>query len=119
MQGHWADCAIYNEPAVEAGPCNCGGLDLPVNPRKRRVTPAITISRSLTALLGKVHGESLIDVHQFPTGGLPADAAAAHLPDPHSTVSGREFANRMDFDNPGKPAVTKFKAHPAKPSGLG
>ena len=24
--GHWCDCAVYNEPALPAGPCNCGGL---------------------------------------------------------------------------------------------
>lgn len=22
---HWSDCAIYNAPAYEPGPCNCGG----------------------------------------------------------------------------------------------
>lgn len=21
---HWSDCAIYNAPAYEPGPCNCG-----------------------------------------------------------------------------------------------
>ncbi len=24
--GHWSDCAVHNEPAYPAGPCNCGGL---------------------------------------------------------------------------------------------
>jgi len=23
---HWCDCAIYNGPAYEPGPCDCGGL---------------------------------------------------------------------------------------------
>ena len=22
---HWSDCAIYNGPAYEPGPCDCGG----------------------------------------------------------------------------------------------
>ena len=22
--GHWSDCAVHNEPAFPAGPCNCG-----------------------------------------------------------------------------------------------
>lgn len=25
MQGHYADCAVHNEPAYPAGDCNCGG----------------------------------------------------------------------------------------------
>ncbi len=27
MKGHWSDCAVYNEPALPAGPCDCGGFD--------------------------------------------------------------------------------------------
>jgi len=23
---HWSDCALYNEPALSAGPCDCGGF---------------------------------------------------------------------------------------------
>lgn len=23
---HWSDCAVFNEPALPAGSCNCGGL---------------------------------------------------------------------------------------------
>lgn len=23
---HWSDCAVFNEPALPAGECNCGGL---------------------------------------------------------------------------------------------
>ncbi len=23
---HWSDCAVHNEPAYPAGPCDCGGL---------------------------------------------------------------------------------------------
>lgn len=22
---HWSDCAVHNEPAYPAGPCDCGG----------------------------------------------------------------------------------------------
>ncbi|MEG9528384.1 MAG: hypothetical protein MIL41_21885 [Hyphomicrobiales bacterium] len=24
--GHWSDCAVHNEPAYPAGPCDCGGF---------------------------------------------------------------------------------------------
>ena len=24
FDGHWSDCAIHNEPAYPAGPCDCG-----------------------------------------------------------------------------------------------
>ena len=23
---HWSDCAVFNEPALPVGECNCGGL---------------------------------------------------------------------------------------------
>jgi hypothetical protein len=26
---HSSDCAVYNEPAMPAGPCNCGGFKMP------------------------------------------------------------------------------------------
>ena len=26
---HWSDCAIYNEPAYPAGPCDCGAAVAP------------------------------------------------------------------------------------------
>ena len=25
---HWSDCAVHNEPAYMAGPCDCGGITL-------------------------------------------------------------------------------------------
>jgi hypothetical protein len=24
--GHWSGCAVHNEPAFPAGPCDCGGI---------------------------------------------------------------------------------------------
>lgn len=26
MSAHWSSCAVHNEPAYPAGPCDCGGL---------------------------------------------------------------------------------------------
>jgi hypothetical protein len=26
MTHHWSSCAVHNEPALPAGPCNCGGV---------------------------------------------------------------------------------------------
>lgn len=26
MTQHWSDCALHNEPAMPAGPCDCGGV---------------------------------------------------------------------------------------------
>lgn len=30
--GHWSDCAVHNEPAYPAGPCTCGGFEMPDTP---------------------------------------------------------------------------------------
>ena len=31
---HWCDCALYNEPAIPNGPCNCGA-DAPAKEEKQ------------------------------------------------------------------------------------
>lgn len=33
-RGHQSDCAVHNEPEAPAGPCDCGGIDLPDDEQK-------------------------------------------------------------------------------------
>jgi hypothetical protein len=58
-RGHWSDCAIYNAPAYEPGPCDCGGLDLAAYERYRRETGLMPTADGLSAFLrmkGKQEG---------------------------------------------------------------
>ena len=119
MQSHWADCAIYGEPANTAGPCDCGGLDLPVNSQHSAVAPAIAMSRSLAALLADRKVASLIEAHQLPTDGFAAPAPATYLPDTHQAVPGPAFADGMDLNQTGESAVFKGETQGRFPGGHG
>jgi len=51
--GHWSSCAIYNEPALPPGPCDCGGLDLAAYDRYRRVVGVVPTPGSLAAFVNE------------------------------------------------------------------
>ena len=50
---HWSDCAIYNEPAMEAGPCDCGGYDGSTQEHLAMSRPEMYISRNLSDFVKK------------------------------------------------------------------
>lgn len=74
--GHWSDCAVNNEPAYPAGPCNCGGLDLAAYDRYRRVTGLIPDPGSLARFVRDEAANGLVEPEQLPSDSLAADAAA-------------------------------------------
>lgn len=46
---HWSDCAVHNEPELDAGPCDCGGY---TPGQKPPASPAsIILERRLDELL--------------------------------------------------------------------
>ncbi len=43
---HWSSCAVYNEPAFPAGPCDCGGY-APGKPPPRLIPEPAHMSSKL------------------------------------------------------------------------
>ncbi len=72
----------------------------------------VSLAWSKALLFREMHGESLIECHQFPADRLVADASAADLIDTHTRVIGGRDADRMYFNDTRKTIVTKFKANP-------
>lgn len=68
---HASDCAVHNEPALPAGPCDCGLEPVPVawmSPGKER----LEFSRPDT-----VYGSHTIPLYTHPQASAPADHTAA------------------------------------------
>lgn len=96
--GHWSDCAVYNEPAYPKGPCNCGGLDLAAYEAYRRVSAFIPSPRTLAVFIRDGVGPSLVEAEQSEIR-LEAGFSAVDLPSPHDGVSSSGSANGVNFDD--------------------
>lgn len=103
--GHWSDCAIYNAPAYESGPCDCGGLDLTAYARYVAITSLVPTPGSLACFIKDGVLPSSVEAEQPPTLGVPAATPAPHLEGPHDRVPILGCANSMDFDNAGVATV--------------
>lgn len=51
--GHWSSCAVHNEPAYPAGPCDCGGFKPEQGRQKSRDLPAYSQGEVQTADLAR------------------------------------------------------------------
>jgi hypothetical protein len=58
---HWSDCAMNNGPAYEAGPCDCGGLNLAVDAVHLGIVPRVPAPGSLRPLSGHPETKGLIE----------------------------------------------------------
>ena len=85
---HLSDCAVFNEPAYPAGPCDCGGLELADDASHLAVPALVSGTRSVRLLGGEVGAVGLIEAHHLPADGLVVDATASDLPASHDGVPG-------------------------------
>lgn len=107
---HWSDCAIYNEPAMPAGPCDCGGLKLRDYAPERFRAALIPSTGRFGFFVDNDRGEGFVETHQLPTDTLIAIAAAANLPDAHSEIAGGRFSDSVDLNDPREAVIAQFKA---------
>lgn len=103
--GHWSDCAIYNGPAFEPGPCDCGGLDLAAYDAYRAVTGLIPTPGSLACFVEDDVPPSAVHSENAPRVGVPALAAASDLPSSHDRVSRSAGADSMHFNDASEASV--------------
>ena len=113
--GHWSDCAVHNEPAYPAGPCNCGELDPAAYDRYVRIVGNIPTARSLAAFIAQGEPPGFIEPEQAPNS-IPAGLRTAHLKRAHNRISSGRSADSVDFDNSGMPIVTDDEALPGAQS---
>lgn len=109
-KGHWSDCAIYNAPAFEPGPCDCGGLDLATYDRYVAVTSLVPTPGSLAEFVCNGEMPSLVETHQLPTSVLATDTPPTDLPNAHDRLVSRTGSDSVDFDNTGKAVIGDRKA---------
>ena len=119
MQGHWSDCAVNNEPADKAGPCDCGGLDLPEDAFHVPVIPRISRARRIADVISQMHREGLIQGHQLPPDWFSTDTPTKKKKNPHTGIVGSRNTNGMNFDDTAEAIVAKLKANTALPGGDG
>ena len=98
-RGHWSDCAVHNEPAYPAGPCDCGGLDFPDDPSHGAVAPRVTGAGGLADLKSKPQATGFNEPHKHPTHRLVGNASAANLPDAHDVIPVSGHTNSVDLDD--------------------
>ena len=111
--GHWSDCAIYRAPALEPGPCDCGGLDLAAYDRYVLITSLIPTPGSLARFIEDGVLPSAIEAKQPPPGGIAAVTSSTDLPRSHDGVSLTRGADSVDFDNASKPAIRNTQSLPS------
>ena len=107
---HWSDCAVYNEPALPVGPCDCGGLKLADYAPERFRPTLIPSTGRFGFFVSHGRGEGFIEPHQLPTDTLIRIAAAANLPNAHGEIAGGCLANGVDFDDAREAIIAQFKA---------
>lgn len=105
---HYSDCAIYNEPALPRGECDCGGLELAHDASHDTVVSTIAGARSCGGNIGDVGSSGLIQPQKLPTDGLIADAATTCLPDAHNRISVLGEADGVDLDTTEVSVVAKL-----------
>jgi len=98
LMNHYSDCAIYNEPALPRGECDCGGPKLADDASHGPIISAITDPGSGGDSVGNVGTACLVQSQELPTDGLVADASSTHLPNAHDGISLLCITNGVDFD---------------------
>lgn len=109
MRIHWSDCAIYNGPALPAGPCDCGMLELAADSAAHSGVPAfVSLAGSPRLLVDNAGGASFVETQKLPSDGLIGDASAAHLPNPHDPIPFEGAANSVHLDDPRISVIPKL-----------
>lgn len=108
MVQHWSDCAVHNEPALPAGPCDCGALELADDPSHSGVIAPVPGARSAGPFVGEVGSDCLIQAHELPADVVPAGASSAHLPGPHDGIAVLGVPSSMDLNPSGVSVVSKL-----------
>lgn len=85
--GHWSDCALHREPAMEAGPCNCGRLDLAAYDRYVAIVGDIPTPGSLADFIAQGEPPSFVETEKAPDS-IPAGLRASYLKSAHDRISG-------------------------------
>ena len=62
--GHWSDCAVYNAPALIPGSCDCGGLELAVDPVHGTIVPLVANARCAGILVEDVEEGGFVEVQK-------------------------------------------------------
>jgi len=114
--GHWSDCAVYNEPAYPAGLCDCGGLDLAAYERYVAISALIPTPGALGRFVCDGVLPSLIETEQLPPDSLAADTSTPNLPNPHDRVAIARGANSVDLNNARIAVVSDGKVLPGAQS---
>lgn len=109
MNRHWSDCAIHNAPALPAGPCDCGGLELADDTSHSTIPPLVTWPGGQGAFPSDGNSARFVEPEQLPADRLIADAAATGLPDAHDSIVRLSEADSVDFDTAEVAIVPKFK----------
>ena len=109
---HWCDCAIYNEPALPAGSCDCGGLDLADDPGEHLVAPPVPWSRGAGFLIQHAQSDDVTRQQWLPPDAISANASTSGLPDAHGQVASGCHATRVNLNDPIEPVVADLKATP-------
>lgn len=103
MSGHWSDCAVYNEPASPAGPCDCGGFSAMTDAQAKR---ALGVGQSTLSAKQRTHCDPFESPQPIVTDNpaLPLNQALpAPWPDAAAwPVTGGKFAQ----------TVTRYKINP-------
>lgn len=107
--GHWSDCALHNEPAYAAGPCDCGGLDLAAYDRYLAITSRIPSPRSLADFVCDGVAPSLVEPEHSELRD-EARLRTSDLPGAHDRIAVLGGAHGMDFDEPSISVVGDRKA---------
>ena len=97
--GHWSDCALYNAPAFEPGPCDCGGLDLAAYDRYVAVASLIPTPGSLAEFVQHGILPRSVKAEESPVRGIAASASSADLPSAHDGVSVFGDPRRVDLND--------------------
>ena len=112
MKEHWSDCAIYNGPALEPGPCDCGGLELTEDADHNFVPTLVATPRGLGPFFGDRGTSGFIKPQELPADPLIADATAANLPNAHDGIAVFGEADRVDLNDSEIAVISQLKDAP-------
>lgn len=105
---HYSDCAIWNEPALPRGECDCGGLKLTGDANHDLVIASVARSRRGGNDIGDMSAGSFVEPQELPADGLIADTPTPGLPDTHNSVPLPSGTDGVNFNSPKVPVIGKL-----------
>lgn len=109
---HWSDCAVHNGPALPAGECDCGGLELADDASHHFVAPLVAGSGCGGFLVKDGESQGFVESQELPADAFVTHTAAAHLPDAHDGVAVFGEPAGVNLDVANVAVVTDFKQTP-------